>query len=169
MWEASEGAEGYHLEVSTNLFFTGIIVDSVIAGQNYFDLEDLDPDRKYFWRVSAINEDGKGVHSDSRNFRTQEAVSVFENIINNREYLRNIFPNPASNHAEVELLTDKPGIASLSLYDISGRMVKNIFSKYLPAGRFNIEIDLGDLPKGIYTLVYESSDIRASRKLVIVE
>jgi hypothetical protein len=168
-WDDSPGAESYHIEVSSNLFFTGIVVDTVIAGQNYLDLQQLDYDKKYFWRVSSIDEDGEGISSATRNFRTKESLSVFGSSFDMNKTIKELYPNPASSFADVVISPEENGMAVLSLYDMQGRRLKTFFEQYAYAGNMNIRINLAGLPAGTYNLVLATENSTATRKLIIVE
>ncbi|MFW5701617.1 MAG: T9SS type A sorting domain-containing protein [Bacteroidota bacterium] len=167
MWEPSEGANAYHVLVSNNLFFSGIVIDTVVDSQTNLTLNNLDADRKYFWKVNAINEDGEGIYSEARNFRTQKAVSVFESLIS--ENTINIYPNPASVSASVRIISGESAAARLCIYDSRGMMVSTAFEGYVPGGRQTVDLDLAGLPAGSYTLVYESGKTRAIRKLIVIK
>jgi hypothetical protein len=79
-----------------------------------------------------------------------------------------IGPSPASTRAtatySVENLTD----VSLKLYNTAGQLVREIENRRLSAGIHSTNIDIHDLPLGMYFLVLETPTDRQSRSFVIV-
>ncbi|MEL6592795.1 MAG: T9SS type A sorting domain-containing protein, partial [Bacteroidota bacterium] len=77
----------------------------------------------------------------------------------------NLFPNPASQNATLELDLDRPEAISLRLYNLHGQMMQ---TQELPV-RQNVshDLDLSSLAAGMYLLEIETSRGRVSQRLVI--
>ncbi|MEX0720334.1 MAG: T9SS type A sorting domain-containing protein [Balneolaceae bacterium] len=69
-WAASENAESYQVEISTNSSFTDIIRGTEISGTEYTVTEALPNGSTFFWRVRAINEAGESDWSEIWSFTT---------------------------------------------------------------------------------------------------
>ena len=68
-------------------------------------------------------------------------------------------------HNSTATSTDSP--VSLNLYDIQGRLVKNINSNTnLPAGLNTYQIDTNDLPKGMYICHLIANKTAVAKKVV---
>jgi hypothetical protein len=78
-----------------------------------------------------------------------------------------IFPNPASEKITVWFSTDVPQLIRISLIDVSGRIVKEIYKDY-SAGRHDVTIDNFILPAGIYIVSLKGEYLVASRHVTIV-
>nr|NIT55212.1 T9SS type A sorting domain-containing protein [Fodinibius sp.]NIV10181.1 T9SS type A sorting domain-containing protein [Fodinibius sp.]NIY23796.1 T9SS type A sorting domain-containing protein [Fodinibius sp.] len=65
------------------------------------------------------------------------------------ELLQN-FPNPFNAVTKIRYRLNKGGIVRLDLYDIAGRLVKNLINSYKLTGEHVLTIDAGDLPSGVY-------------------
>ncbi len=52
-WAASETADVYHLQVATDANFKWLQVDDHNVKQTEFSLKNLEPGKKYYWRVAA--------------------------------------------------------------------------------------------------------------------
>lgn len=63
-----------------------------------------------------------------------------------------IFPNPASDKVNLSLNLDKGGLVKLSLYNVSGQEVSTPDNSETSAGLYTREIDLADVPAGVYFL-----------------
>ncbi|MBL7741426.1 MAG: fibronectin type III domain-containing protein [Chitinophagaceae bacterium] len=65
-------------------------------------------------------------------------------------YVR-LFPNPVSTVSKLEIITDKPFALQVSIFDNTGRRVRNVSStENLPSGQVIKNIEAGILPNGIY-------------------
>lgn len=69
--------------------------------------------------------------------------------INNVEFT--IYPNPASGFTTVRFTSDHPSALTAELYSASGKKVKDVFSGTI-ANKTQIEVDLHDIPPGVYFL-----------------
>ncbi|MDI6739495.1 MAG: T9SS type A sorting domain-containing protein [Candidatus Edwardsbacteria bacterium] len=82
-------------------------------------------------------------------------------------------PNPASGHTLVAFALPIPGRVNISVYDITGRMVKNLVDADLPARRHTLawsgENDLGRLvSSGVYFIRLSFGGSRLTRKVTLV-
>ncbi len=77
-----------------------------------------------------------------------------------------IFPNPANPTATVKITLDKPQRLSVKIYDISGKMVANLFTGELDAGTHSFTTP--PLKSGEYTVRVASPRFAKMQKLTIV-
>ncbi len=78
------------------------------------------------------------------------------------------FPNPTnSNSVTVEFNLSNSSVTKIQLYDLSGRIVKNIDNQFLEAGNHNLEIDISNLSIGQYNLSIETSTGITSHKIIV--
>lgn len=80
----------------------------------------------------------------------------------------NSYPNPAAD--QVFISFELPGAANvrIALYDISGRLIKEITNQYYHAGVNDIQFDASLLENGIYFYKLESGNNRLTGKINIV-
>ncbi len=87
-----------------------------------------------------------------------------------------MYPNPCTEAVRLRYLIHDPstslGTGSryliFDLYEISGRKIRELVNEEMAAGTHEMEVDVSDLPAGIYILkIHTGSDIM-SRKLVVV-
>jgi len=78
-----------------------------------------------------------------------------------------IFPNPANPTATVKITLDKPQRLSVKIYDISGKMVANLFTGELDAGTHSFTTP--PLKSGEYTVRAASTRFAKTQKLTIVK
>jgi hypothetical protein len=66
--------------------------------------------------------------------------------------LARIYPNPSSGTSWFAYVTRRPGIVSITLYDVSGREIHQVYKGEREAGEHRIVIDTSSLASGIYFL-----------------
>ena len=79
----------------------------------------------------------------------------------------NIFPNPASAITCIPVTFASAGDFDLQLFDMTGRMVEEIFSGQVEAGERKFFVDASRLSAGVYTAQYSSRLTSRSAKLVV--
>ncbi len=72
-WNASSFADNYRVEVDTANTFATPLVDSTLTGTS-IQLDHLEFDKQYFWRVFASNELGENAGSETRTFFTNPTI-----------------------------------------------------------------------------------------------
>jgi serine protease len=60
------------------------------------------------------------------------------------------YPNPAIDQTVLGFSVPESGMTSISLYNTGGQMVREIVNSSLPKGIYNITLDLSDIESGIY-------------------
>ena len=97
-------------------------------------------------------------------------VSVYE-----REVVSDfsISPNPSSGFVNLQFvigekacLTDRQGIVNCDLLNISGVKVKSFINEIRKPGTYEMEIDLSDIPAGVYFCVLRTNEGVQTRKIV---
>jgi hypothetical protein len=61
-----------------------------------------------------------------------------------------LFPNPTSGHQTLSIISEKPQNLDVRIYDVTGRMVKEIYSGKTGQGEEDFTVNLQDLSPGIY-------------------
>lgn len=64
--------------------------------------------------------------------------------------INSISPNPFNPQAEISFNVSRAGILSLDVFDISGRLVENIFNNAMEPGAFRVVWDGAGYPTGVY-------------------
>lgn len=78
-----------------------------------------------------------------------------------------IFPNPASDFAQLEINLNTASEIGVRIFDITGKQVENIRSQMMPTGKNQIRLDTGSLSSGIYTVKVMGEGINHALKLVV--
>ena len=151
-WDVIDGGGNPSIS-STHRIYTSI-AQSVIGasyGSNY---------RVYagFWTPCIILE--PGIKEESQR-RTPPIPKTFE--------LHPIFPNPFRTKTTVKYELPEECQISLKVYNVSGQLVKTLFSGRKTAGIYQIDWNTKELPSGIYFLRLETEKQSLTRRIVIVK
>ena len=80
-------------------------------------------------------------------------------------------PNPSMNSIVIKYGLPEKANVSLSLYDISGRLVKNLCSGTQEKGYYTVSLSSSrqsGIPKGVYFLKFSAGNYKATKKLTIL-
>lgn len=88
---------------------------------------------------------------------------VFSNSINNVR----VYPNPAVSHTNLELSVAKAGVATVKVFDITGKVVLSENLGRLAEGTYTRSIDCHNLLKGMYLVNVTVGSQTATTKLVV--
>jgi len=58
---------------------------------------------------------------------------------------------------------------SINIYDVNGRLIRNVFEGALQPGSYEIDFDGSDLPSGVYYYTLSSNGYRETRKMVLLK
>ncbi|HSY75951.1 MAG TPA: T9SS type A sorting domain-containing protein [Bacteroidia bacterium] len=78
-----------------------------------------------------------------------------------------IYPNPVFGTGTVKYLLDETGTVSINMYDVTGKVVKNIYNGQANKGLQIVDFDSSDMPAGIYFCRLESAHLTQTQKVVI--
>jgi len=94
---------------------------------------------------------------------------------NNVNYiLNNNYPNPFNSTTKINFYADKPGNASLEIFDLLGRKVKTLFNAEISGGEYIIEWNGRDdegnyTSSGVYICRFNLNDYSVSQKIMLLK
>lgn len=106
--------------------------------------------------------DGKGGFLGTPKFLTQPFVGTTEEVTAELDFV--IFPNPATDIIQLALGIAPDSDTQVLLTDMAGR---TLYSGLMPAGNSARQIEVGELPGGIYLISVSNSAGRGVRKVII--
>lgn len=173
-WSDVSGATSYGLQVSTNVNFTSFVINLTgISASQYAVFPNLNNSTTYFWRATASNGLGTSPFSLIRFFTTS-----LVGIINTQEIpvsfnLYQNYPNPFNPSTKIRF--DLPANSNinaslkLTVYDITGKAVKELLNTTYTAGKWEVDFDASSLATGTYFYRIEAGDYTAISKMVLVK
>lgn len=80
-----------------------------------------------------------------------------------------IFPNPVTNHTNIEFNLSSDAFISIVLKDIQGRDIADICKYKFEQGKQTITFSPGNLSSGLYYLAIETGDSRLFKKVIVTK
>lgn len=106
------------------------------------------------------------------------ALSINDDIaesIPNEFLLKQNYPNPFNPVTTIDYNLQSDGYALITLYDVTGRKIKDMINNYMSAGHYSIKIDGSSMPSGIYYYRLEvknsnqKSIFSSTRKMALIK
>lgn len=160
VWNASEGAEYYQVQLSKQSDFSALDLDNDSTVTTTQLVSSLSAGTTYYWRVRAFNELTNSNWSQAWSFTTGSA-SVYDD---QRNTTVSIYPNPMNSTTTIIYTSPVQEDVSYELVNILGVTLRSGSSKY---GMF--VLDRNDLPAGSYVLKLRSGSASLTRTLLITE
>lgn len=173
-WSDVSAATTYGVQVSVNANFTTTVVNTSNLTVSTYTVPsgNLGNNITYFWRANASNGLGTSPWSLIRFFTT-----ALTGIINTQEIplkfnLYQNYPNPFNPVTRIRF--DLPSISgssmlTLSVYDVNGKLVKEILNTEYTAGVWEIDYDAAGLSSGIYLYKINAGGFSAVNKMAVVK
>jgi len=103
-----------------------------------------------------------------KNYSSIEEVDI-DPLLPSSAALTNIYPNPFNASVTIEYALPSPSQVKLVIYDVLGRQVVKLDDAYRVAGQHTITWTPANIASGLYFAVFESNDIRSTRKLLLMK
>ena len=78
------------------------------------------------------------------------------------------YPNPFSNTTNISYQLPEKSNVNLSVFDITGKVVKTLVNQSQQAGQYNINFDAGNLQSGIYYYRLVTGNRAETGKMIII-
>jgi len=129
-------------------------------------LSNLTAGNTYYARSFATNSAGTA-YGNCLKFTAGGAVGIKEPELFVRVFT--VYPNPASGFTTISFHVESSENLSLTIVNLKGQAVYHYDSGILQPGKNKIELDVSDLPNGLYSCQLSSNGrIRGSQKVLIV-
>lgn len=144
IWNSTEGAEFYYLQVSKDAEFDQVIEDRDNLSSTLFSIDNLESNTNYFWRVKSLSSVNESDWSTVFKFTVKLYSGV--NTLTELEDLI-MYPNPATDFIEIKSTIP---VSNFRLFDLSGNIVlnsdnsKRIILDGIVSGVYNYLISFGD-------------------------
>jgi hypothetical protein len=116
------------------------------------------PEGKYFYRLKQVDLNGE--------FRYSKILSVVISGQLRYSLLQN-YPNPSGGVTTIGYSLPARAHVTLSLYDMQGRLVRQLVDKLIDAGSHTVNLDTRSLSPGVYHYKMKSGDFQTVRRLLV--
>jgi len=97
-----------------------------------------------------------------------QTTSISELNQNELPFKMNVYPNPATANSTISIIVQQNADFNLNLYDVTGKLVSNIYSGKLPVGDNEMKINTQLLKKGIFILEGVTGQTTERIRLVVI-
>ncbi|MDP2237811.1 MAG: T9SS type A sorting domain-containing protein [Bacteroidales bacterium] len=109
------------------------------------------------------NANGVVTSASSINFETGMHVGVGEFS----STFINITPNPANEAVNISYFTGKDSKVTISLLDLNGRLVRELYNGTMPAGQHQFNWNASDISSGVYMIRLNTNENVSTSRLII--
>jgi hypothetical protein len=153
---ANKSAYAIERKIEGEPSFTKIA--EMTAYVQYYNNTDLTPNTTYYYRIKTFNTVTESEYSNEAFAKTPPIVSVEEinSSIPAKYYLSDSYPNPFNMQTTIEFGLPQSSAVSVTVFDISGRAVADLFShRVFSAGKYRVvwngtNTNSEVVPSGIY-------------------
>jgi hypothetical protein len=110
---------------------------------------------------------GGGGILHTTNGGTYVGFKAIINILPNDYELYQNYPNPFNSKTTIEFDIAEEGNYTLVIYDILGRKVDDVLSKYLNAGKYKINFNANQLSSGVYFYKLSNFNTSLAKKFIL--
>lgn len=174
-WSSIDNATSYKLQLGTNSnFTTGVVVDTTVSDTTIY-VQNLDPQKTYFWRVAAFNSIGTSAWTSFFGFKTgNTTVNVDEsNAIPYQFRLEQNYPNPFNPSTIINFEVPTADKVELKIFDVTGREVAVLANETKSPGRYTVEFNTSNynenFSSGVYFAELKCGALRTVKKLMFVK
>jgi len=92
---------------------------------------------------------------------------AIEDTENDNLKFNSAYPNPSKGITCIPVESTTNLNAEISMYDIYGRKISEIYKGKIPSGKSNYFVNTSDIASGTYILRFVSDDFNGSQKLIV--
>ncbi len=172
IWHPSPSASSYHIQLATmSTFAPSYIVMDTTTTDTLIQAGPLEANRRYFWRVEALNDFGSSGYSTTAIFMTgdQTAVGLEFGAIPNKFRLLQNYPNPFNSATLIEFEIPRECPVQLKIYDLLGHEIATLVDKNMHSGRHSLVFQAENLKSGFYFYQIKAGDYKSAKRMVIIK
>lgn len=79
------------------------------------------------------------------------------------------YPNPFNPETEINFTLPENNFVTLKVYDVSGRLVKELVNDFRSAGNYSVNFNASGIPSGVYFYKLESGSFTDVKKMILVK
>ena len=104
---------------------------------------------------------GDAIDSFTINYKTGSTPSGYK--------LGAAYPNPFNPSTNIEYSLLEQGYANISVYDLQGRVIKELVSEYKDQGDYEIVWDATNIPSGVYFIQMNINSFASTQKVMLIK
>jgi len=167
-WTAIAGATQYMIEVDRLPTFVFQKQAFFVKDANFLELNNLEPGKKYYWRVKPYNN-----YSTCQPFTSALAFTTGDSptAVRDIDFISkwNLSPNPLTISQPLQLgfTAEKAFDANIRLFSLNGQEVTPLQSFRFQAGVNQVAVAVPNLKNGVYLVAMESAEGVRTERIII--
>lgn len=130
---------------------------------------------EYMWKVRAKNPGGE---AENNSAWSEERIFSVSTLLGNQNNNNNIpkqyallqnYPNPFNPITMIKYEVPKNSNVLMRVYDVSGRLVKEVVNEYRHAGVYYLEFNASSLSSGVYYYQMTSDTFSDTKKMILIK
>ena len=97
------------------------------------------------------------------------SITTIGNDVPKEFKLFNNYPNPFNPTTDIKYNLPKSGLVSLKVYDINGRLVKELVNQMQIAGSYTARFEAANLSSGVYFYQLTSGEFKAQNRMLLIK
>ena len=164
--------EFYKLERATDSLFSENVIEHFIP-ENFYTDEEIDWDIEYFYRVSAYLGYWTD-HSETESIILEWLNLTDKELVPGTYIVSQNYPNPFNPSTTLRYSMSKGELVNIAVYDMSGRLVKDLLNGYQNAGYNSIQWNATNnqgqsVSAGMYICVIKIGSYNTSKKMLFLK
>jgi len=90
------------------------------------------------------------------------------NVVNTYQLSQN-YPNPFNPSTQIQYSIMRPGMVTLKIYDVLGRVVSTLVNQFQNQGKYTIQFNASSLSSGVYFYRIESGSFQSVKKMMLLK
>lgn len=169
IWHASDSATAYNVQVSLVRSFSTTIIDTVVT-DTVFQLNNLNENTTYYWRVNASNDRGISDFTAYASFTTVSSTDIIENLVLKGDFLLSQnFPNPFNSSTIISYFVPKRIYIKLEILNLFGEKIETIVDGTYQPGNYAVNYSAQNLPSGVYLYRLTAENYIKTKKFVLLK
>lgn len=169
-WEGVENATTYDVQVSKNNQFSRAVVNEVSVAATQLDVDELESNTTYHWRVRGKNIAGAGNWSTTYSFVVGGVSTSTEDPDEVADYsLSQNYPNPFNPVTNIEYSLPQASEVTIKVYNMLGSEVATLVNEQKSAGSHIVQWNASDLSSGVYIYRITAGNFAQTRKLTLIK
>jgi len=168
VWHQSQPeVTSYWFEIASDSMFTNPLIDSTLT-DTLKVLQQLFNNQAYWWKVRALNDAGRGLHSEVRHISIIFTSIETNNGLPQEFSLSQNYPNPFNPSTTISFALPKSAFVNLKVLNLLGQDVATLISEMKAAGEYKVQWQAAGLPSGVYFYRLQAGSFTETRKLVLL-
>ncbi len=132
------------------------MLDTLVTNNEFLDNLQNVENGEFSYYITSEYITGESDHSNSITIDWANSTSEFEQPLPTEWAIVSTFPNPFNSTTRIAYTVPEIGMVSINVFDISGRLVRELYNATEQPGNHEILFEAFDLPSGMYLFRMET-------------